>query len=267
MNRTLRSVCAILTKELKHYFYSPIAYVVMMLFLTLSGYFFYAGMVRFSEQYKYVKGMMQMYQNPDMLARLNLNQMVIAPALFNMVFIFLFMLPLVMMRTFAEEKSRKTDELLRTSPITGGELIAGKFLGSLAFVGILLLPTLVYQVLLFALLPSPPEVWPVVTGYLGVLLFVCAGISIGLFASALSENQIIGAVITFVILLFMFIINFVQMTEGSMLYSVVKYLSVGEHIRNFLQGLLDTKDVVYFLSITVVFLTLTKRSLEVEGWR
>lgn len=267
MQRMLNSVTAILKKELKHYFYSPIAYVVMMLFLTLSGYFFYAGMVRFSEQYKYVKSMMQMYQNPEMLSRMNLNEMVIAPALFNMVFIFLFMLPLIMMRSFAEEKSRRTDELLRTSPITGGELIAGKFLGSLAFIGLLLLPTLVYQLLLYTLLPSPPEGWPIVTGYLGVLLFVCAGISIGLFASALTENQIIGAVVTFVILLFMFIINFIQLSEGSILYSVVKYLSVGEHIRNFLRGLLDTKDVVYFLSICVVFLTLTKRSLEIEGWR
>lgn len=267
MERTMNSVWAIFKKEIKHYFYSPIAYVVMMLFLTLSGYFFYAGVVRFSEQLKYLKTMMQMYQNPDMLNRMNLNEMVIAPALFNMVFVFLFMLPLVMMRSLSEEKSQKTDELLRTSPITGGELIAGKFLGSLGFIGIMLLPTVFYQVLLFNLVPKPPEVGPVLTGYLGVLLFACSGVSIGLFASSLTENQIIGAVITFVILLFMFIINFIQLPEGSMVYSIVKYVSVSEHIRNLLRGLLDTRDVIYFLSICVVFLTLTKRSLEVGGWR
>ncbi|MCB0370443.1 MAG: ABC transporter permease subunit, partial [Bdellovibrionales bacterium] len=253
--------------ELKHYFYSPIAYVVMMIFLTLSGYFFYAGIVRFSEQYKYLKGMVQMYQNPDILNRMNLNEMVIAPALFNMIFVFLFMLPLIMMRSFAEEKSQKTDELLRTSPITSGEVLAGKFFGALGFIVVLLLPTVIYQILLFVLVANPPELGPVITGYAGVFLFACAGISIGLFASSLTENQIIGAVVSFVILLFMFIINFIQLSEGSVIYSIVKYVSVGEHIRNLLRGLLDTKDIVYFAGICIVFLTLTKRSMEVEGWR
>lgn len=267
MTRSMQSVFAIVKKELKHYFYSPIAYVVMMLFLTLSGYFFYSGVVRFSEQYKYLKGMMQVYQNPEILKRLNLNEMVIAPALFNMIFIFLFMLPLIMMRSFAEERSKKTDELLRTSPITGGELLAGKFLGAFGFVCVLLLPTVVYQVLLFTLLSSPPELGPVLTGYLGVILFSAAGIAVGLFASALTENQIIGAVITFVVLLFMFIINFIQLSEGTFTYSIVKYISVGEHIQNMLRGLLDTRDVLYFVSIMVVFLTLTKRTLEGQGWR
>src|SRR5262245_35185877 len=128
--RSLSNVWAITEKELKHYFVSPIAYVVMMIFLTLSGYFFYAGMVRFTEQYKYAQQMIRFYQNPEMLARFNLNEMVIAPALFNMIFIFLFILPLIMMRTLAEEKRQKTDELLLTSPITMDQLLYGKFLGS-----------------------------------------------------------------------------------------------------------------------------------------
>ncbi|MFH1017802.1 MAG: ABC transporter permease subunit [Pseudomonadota bacterium] len=256
---------AIVQKELKHYFVSPIAYVVMMIFLTLSGYFFYAGIVRFSEQYKYFKNMMRFYQNPEMLSRFNLNEMVIAPALFNMIFVFLFVLPLIMMRTLAEEKRQRTDELLMTSPITVNELIAGKFIGSMLFVLVLIAPTLVYQGLLFKF--ASPEWGPVLTGYLGVVLFAAAGVAVGLFASSLTENQIIAAVVCFVILLAMFIINFVGEREGNILFKIVQYLSVADHIRNLLRGIIDTRDVVYFGSIVLLFLFLTKCSLESIRWR
>ncbi len=261
------NVWAIVQKELKQYFVSPIAYVVMMIFLTLSGYFFYAGMVRFSEQYKYLKNMMQFYRNPELLTRLNLNEGVIAPALFNMIFIFLFALPLIMMRSFAEEKRQKTYELLMTSPLRTGEILAGKFLGSFVFILALILPTLAYQWLLWGFSDGGVELGPVFTGYLGVILFAAVGIAIGLFFSSLTDNQIIAAVLTFVVLLFMFIINFISIQEGSWIYSMVKYLSVAEHIRNPLRGLLDTRDLVYFFSILTVFLFLTKRSLDSVAWR
>lgn len=257
-------VVVLAEKELKQFFVSPIAYVVMMIFLTLSGYFFYAGMLHFSEQYKYYKSMAQMYKNTEVLQQFNLNQMVIGPALFNMIFIFLFIVPLIMMRSFAEERKQKTDELLITSPITSSELIAGKFFGSLLFVLIMISPTILYQVLLFYF--SSPELGPVLSGYLGIVLFACAAVSIGLFASSVTENQIIAAVISFVILLFMFILNMVNLSEGWVL-KLVSYISVSSHIRNLLQGVIDTRDVMYFFSIIFLFLFLTKRSLETRGWR
>lgn len=252
-------------KEIKQYFVSPIAYVVMMIFLTLSGYFFYVYMVQFSMQYKNYKSMVQMYKNPEILSQFNLNQMVIAPALYNMIFVFLFILPLIMMRSFAEERKQKTDELLITSPITSGEVITGKFLASLIFILIMLLPTVAYQGLLFYF--SAPELGPILTGYTGIIMFAGAGISIGLFASSLTENQIIAAVISFVILLFMFIINIGSIAEGSWMYRVLQYISVSDHIRNPLQGTLDTRDMVYFFSLIFLFLFMTKRSLESRGWR
>ena len=261
----LQKIWVLTEKEVKQYFISPIAYVVMMIFLTLSGYFFYSGLVRFSEQYKYYKNMAQMYKNTEVLQQFNLNELVIGPALFNMVFIFLFILPLIMMRSFAEERKQKTDELLITSPITSGELIAGKFTGSLLFVLIMVLPTIFYQFLLFHF--TTPEIGPVMSGYLGIILFAGVGISIGLFASSLTENQIIAAVITFVILLFMFIINMLQMGEGSWIMKVMEYISVSTHIRNLLQGVIDTRDLIYFFSLIYLFLFLTKRSLETRGWR
>ena len=144
----LQNVEIIIEKEMKQYFVSPIAYVVMMIFLTLSGYFFYVYMIQFSMNYQKFKNSAQVYKNSEYLSQFNLNQMVIAPSLYNMVFIFLFILPLIMMRSFAEEQKQKTDQLLITSPMTSGELIMGKFFGSWIFILIMLLPTLAYQGLL-----------------------------------------------------------------------------------------------------------------------
>jgi len=261
----MKNCIAIVQKELKHYFVSPIAYVVITAFLIFSGYFFYTGILRFVEMYESYRNMAQMTQNAEALEQFNLNDMVIAPALFNMIFVFLFLMPLIMMRSFAEEKRQKTDELLFTSPISINELIAGKFIGALLFCLIMISPTVIYQVLLFRY--TSPEWGPVVTGYLGVILFSAAAISIGMFASSLTENQIIAAVITFLILLFMFIINFVGQKEGNLFFSILQYFSVSDHIRNLLRGLIDTRDAVYFLSISVLFLFLTKISIESMKWR
>ncbi|MCB0271684.1 MAG: ABC transporter permease [Bdellovibrionales bacterium] len=261
----MKMVYVLMQKELKQFFISPIAYVVMMIYLALSGFFFFTNMEAFSQQYKYLKNMMQYLNNPDILARLNLNEMVIARALFNMVFIFLFLLPLIMMKSFAEEQKQKTDELLKTSPITLNQIIAGKYLGSLLFVTILILPTIAYQALLFYY--SSPELGPVITGYLGILLFASIGIAIGLFASSITENQIIAAVITFVILLFLFIINLISHAQGSILLDIITYISVAEHLSNMLRGVIDTRDLIYFLSFIIFFLFLTKKTMETKGWR
>lgn len=261
----MNMVMVLIKKELRQFFISPIAYVVMMIYLTLSGFFFYTNMEAFSQQYKYLKNMMQYMQNADILSRLNLNEMVIARALFNMVFIFLFIIPLIMMKSFAEEQKQKTDELLKTSPLTLNQVIAGKYLGSLIFVVILILPTLAYEALLFYY--SSPELGPVVTGYMGIVLFAGVGVAVGLFASSLTENQIIAAVITFVILLFLFIINLLSVTEGSILIKILTYLSVTEHLSNLLRGVIDSRDLVYFFSFIFFFLFLTRRTIEAKGWR
>ncbi|MEZ4820651.1 MAG: ABC transporter permease [Bdellovibrionota bacterium] len=209
--------------------------------------------------------MAQYSQGQGDLAMINLNEMVIAPALFNMVFVFLFIIPLIMMKSLAEEQRQKTDELLRTSPLTVNQMIAGKYLGSLLFIMGIILPTVIYQGLLFYF--SSPELGPVITGYLGIILFIAAGVSVGLFASSLTENQIIAAVIAFVVLLFLFIINLLQVTEGNIFISVLTYLSVTEHLTNMLRGSLDTRDLVYFFSFILFFLFLTKQSMTAKGWR
>ena len=261
----MKNVWTITMRELKSYFISPIAYVVMMLFLVLTGHFFYSNLVDFQKRYRYYQTIAQMYKNPQILEQLNLNAIVIANLLFNIIFILLFLMPAIMMRSFAEEKKNCTEELLMTSPISINQIIGGKFLGSFLFSLVLLLPTVVYQVLIFTF--ADPELGPVLTGYLAIVLFVCVAISVGLFASSLSHNQIIGMTVTFVILLMMFVIGMLDAGEQTALGKVVNYLSVTEHVQNLFKGLIDTKDIVYFLSLSWLFIFLTKQSVESVRWR
>lgn len=261
----MKNTLAIACKELKSYFVSPIAYVVMMLFLVLTGYFFYGNIVNFQRTYKYYQTMAQIYKNPQILERLNVNAIIIEGLLFNVIFILLFLMPAIMMRSFAEEKKNGTEELLMTSPLSVNQIIAGKFLGSLGFVMVLLLPTAIYQVLLFKY--STPELGPVLTGYLGILGFVCIGIAVGMFASSLTQNQIIAMVISFVFMLMLFVIGMIDPGEDTVLGQVVRYLSLSEHAGNLMKGLIDTKDLAYFGSITALFIFLTKQSVESVRWR
>ena len=263
--KVVKNVMALTGREIKSYFLSPIAYVTLMIFLLLTGYFFYAGLVEFGRRFMYYQQIAQIYKNPEILQQINLNSTVIANVLFNMVFVFLFIIPLLTMRSFAEERKNGTEELLMTSPITINQIIAGKFFGAFIFALIMLAPTVIYQILLFHY--SNPELGPVITGYVGVILFIIVGISVGLFTSSLTENQIIAAVVAFVILLFLFIINMVGGAEGTVLSSLVDYLSVVEHIRNFIKGLIDFRDIVYFATLTIFFMFLTKRSVESIRWR
>ena len=263
--RSINTIAALVEREVKSYFLSPIAYVTLMLFLFLTGYFFYAGLIEFGRRFSYYEQIAKVYRNPEILSQINLNSTVIANVLFNMVFVFLFIIPLLTMRSFAEEKKNRTEELLMTSPITINQIIAGKFLGAFIFVLIMLVPTVVYQLLLFHY--SSPELGPVLTGYLGLILFAIVGISVGLFASSLTENQIIAAVVSFVTLLFLFIISMIGGAEGTFLATLVNYLSVVEHLRNFIKGVIDFKDVVYLLTVSLFFIFLTKRAVESIRWR
>jgi ABC-2 type transport system permease protein len=261
----MKNILAICGKELKGYFVSPIAYVVLMLFLVMTGYFFYGNIVNFQRTYQYYQTIAQIYKNPQIMERLNVNSIVIEGLLFNMLFIMLFLMPAIMMRSFAEEKRNGTEELLMTSPLTVNQIIAGKFIGSLAFVVVLLIPTVIYQILLFSF--STPELGPVLTGYLGIVGFACVGIAIGMFASSLTQNQIIAMVISFVCMLMLFVIGMIDPGDDTNLGKLVRYLAVSEHAGNLMKGMIDTKDLVYFASLTTLFIFLTKQSVESVRWR
>ncbi len=261
----MRNIVTIMNKELKSMFVSPIAYVVLMIFLGVTGYFFYTSLVWFTNLWQRESMIVQLTRNPERLQMLNLNYFVISRVISNMLVIFLFLLPLITMRAFAEEKKNRTEELLLTSPVSMNQLIAGKFLGLLLFTFICLAPTVLYQWLVFHY--AHPELGPVVTGYMGLILFLCAGIAVGLFASSLTENQIIAAVVCFVVLLGMFIIGLVAPGESTKFGQLISYLSIQDHFENLIKGIIDTRDIIYFLTISAFFLFLTKRSMESVRWR
>ena len=257
----MTNVWAIAYKELHNYFVSPIAYVVLAGFLLLCGWFYWIYIVQFSQ---YVQ-LYSQFQQPEMLAQLNLNDLVMAPLLQNMVVIFLIMMPLVTMRLFAEERSQGTDELLLTSPIGTLEITLGKFLGAGMFFAVLLGCTLVYPAILMYY--GDPEIGSIATGYLGILLVGLSFIALGLFTSTLTDNQIVAAVTAFVVLLLFFAIGWPAANMGPTAGAVLRYLSLTEHLGPLVQGLLVSSDVIYFLSLIAVALFLSQRSLESLRWR
>src|SRR5687767_4576248 len=169
------------------------------------------------------------------------------------------------MRTYAEEKRSGTIELLLTSPLTDFQIVMGKFLGGLVLYAAMLAVTLVHMAFLFAF--GNPEWRPVLTGYLGVLLMGGCFLSLGLFISSLTKNQLVAGMVTFAVFLMFWIINWIAAFTGPTTQSVLNYLSITEHLNDFTRGVLDTKHLVYYVSFIAFSLFLTVRSVDSERWR
>lgn len=257
----MRNAVTIAGKELRSYFVSPIAYVVLTGFLLLGGWFFFNLLSRFS----FLLTIYSAMRNPEAQTRLNLNDFVIQPLLHNLSVVLVILVPVITMRSFAEERRSGTYELLMTSPLSIFEIVAGKFIGAFVFLLIMVGLTGIYPLIL--LLYGNPEVGIVVSGYLGLLLLGTAFITVGLLTSSFTENQIIAAVTCLVLLLLLYVIAWPAETAGPVLGGVLKYLSLTEHFGEMVKGVIDTKDVVYFLSVIVLSLFLTQRSVESVRWR
>jgi ABC-2 type transport system permease protein len=254
----VRNVLAIADKELRSYFASPMGYIIIGLFAAIFGMFFYlylTAFVRQSEQ------MLQMGGG----GAVNVNQFMIRGVLQNCVVIVLFVLPMITMRTYSEEKRSGTIELLLTSPVTDVQIIVGKFLGALGLYAAMLLVTLVYISILFVY--GNPEWRPIAAGYLGLLLVGGAFISLGLFISSTTKNQIVAGTLTFVTFLALWIVGWFGDSAGPVTSEVVKTLSIIEHFDDFAQGIIDTRHVVYYLSFITLGLFLTAKSVDMERWR
>lgn len=252
----MNNVLAIAQKEMRSYFSSPIGYVIIGLFALLFGWFFYAYLgffVRSSEQ------MMMGGQTP------NVNQQMIRGVLLNSAVIILFVMPMITMRTYSEEKRSGTIELLLTSPVSDLEIILGKFFGAMGLYAGMLGVTLLYMAILFWF--GNPEWKPIAAGYLGLLLMGGCFISVGLLVSSLTKNQIVAGVATFAVFLFLWVINWIGETAGPTAREVVSYLSITEHFDDFARGVIDTKHLVYYLSFITFGLFLTAKSVDSERWR
>jgi ABC-2 type transport system permease protein len=180
------------------------------------------------------------------------------------VILLLSLMPLVTMRLLAEERQTGTIELLLTYPVRDGAVLIGKYLAALALYAILLGLTLVYPLMLFFF--ARPEWAPILTGYLGLFLMGGAFLAVGLLASSLTRNQIVSAVITFGILLMFWVVGWAAENMGGTFGPILRHLSILDHFDSFSKGVLDTKDVIYYLNFTLVALFLAFRSLESQRW-
>ena len=255
---SVRNVLAITEKELRSYFASPIAYIIIGLFSLLFGWFFYVYLtifVRRSEQ------MMQMGGGGGA----NINQDMIRFVLLNVAVILLFLMPVITMRIYSEEKRSGTIELLLTSPLTDVQIILGKFFGAMGLYGGMLLVTLLYMGILFWF--GNPEWRPLAAGYLGLLLMGGCFVSVGLLISSLTKNQIVSGMVTFAVFLLLWVINWPASFSGPTTQSVLNYLSITEHFDDFTKGILDTKHLIYYFSVISFGLFLTARSVDTERWK
>ena len=255
----MSNILAIAHKELKGYFASPVAYIVIGFSAILFGWFFINLLYYFDRtQMQAGSG----FQGPQTV---NVNEIMISPLFLNVSVILLFTLPLITMRTYAEEKRSGTIELLLTSPLTDLQIVIGKFLGGMVLYIAMLAVTLVHMAFLFAY--GNPEWRPIATGYLGLLLMGGCFLSLGLFVSSLTRNQIIAGMVTFAVFLMFWVINWIATFMGPTSQAVLNYLSITEHLNDFARGVIDTKHLVYYCSFIAFSLFLTVRAVDSERWR
>jgi ABC-2 type transport system permease protein len=253
----MSNILAIAQKELKSYFASPIAYVIIGFFALVFGYFYIVSINMFMQ--------MAMQMGIPGQGQVNINTMAIRPLLQNVSVVALFVLPLITMRTYAEEKRSGTIELLLTSPLTDFQIIMGKFLGAVALYGLMLAVTLPHMAVLF--IYGNPEWKPIVTGYLGLLLMGASFISMGLWISSLTKNQIVAGMITFAMFLLLWTINWAMDSAGPTMQKVLTALSITDHFDDFSKGVLALRHLVYYVSFITFGLFLTAKSVDSERWR
>jgi gliding motility-associated transport system permease protein len=254
----MKNIWVICVKELRTYFVSPIAYILLIIYAALFGWFFWnmVGAFIFYSMESQMRG--EMFP-------MNINDQVVRQLLGNMNVINLLFIPLMTMRLFAEEKRNGTIELLATSPVRDGEVILGKWLASVILYASILLFTALNFLFLFKY--GNPDWKPMAIGYLGVLLQAAALLALGIFISTLTKNQIIAGAATFGVCLLIFVLGWVGSYDYSTPARVMTYISTTTHMESFLKGVIDTKDAIYYVSVIFLGLFLTARSLESLRWR
>ncbi len=234
-----RNISTIYRKELKSFFYSPVAYIIMVVFLIITGWFFTSNL--------FVMRLVSMRGVFDVIP-----------------FILLFFIPAITMRSFSEEKKSGTIELLLTKPVTDMEIVVGKFISNVVLTALTILPTVVYVVSLSFL--GRLDIGAIITAYIGVILMCSIYISIGLFASSLTENQVVAFIISFLMIFALFMLNKVLMFMPTFLVTILEYISSDYHFLSISRGVLDTRTLIYYFSGILIFLFLTKTSLEKRKW-
>src|SRR5579864_2358361 len=248
----MKNSLTIAGKELAGYFLQPVAYVVMTVFLLLGGFFFFA-LLRYFEVTLTAYAAMQ---NPEVLQKLNLNERVMEPMLHNLAIVLVILVPAITMRSFAEEKRTGTYELLLTAPIRTGEIVAGKFIAAASFTLIMVALAWIFPLILIIF--GDPEVGVMFAGYVGLALLAVSFVAVGLFTSSLTQNQIIAAISSFGLLILLYVISWPAEASSGVVWGLLKYLSLPDHFSTMVRGVIDTSDLVFFMSVIIVALFLTQ---------
>jgi ABC-2 type transport system permease protein len=257
----MRNIAEIFKRETRHYYTSPIAYVVIVIFTAVFGFLYFRNLTYYS-QLSY-----QLMQNPYYPQRIDLVMAVFAPLFSSNSIIFLLVIPPLSMRLFAEEKKSGTIELMFTYPVKDVQMVLGKWLASLTILLVMLALTVpgVFMAFKFA---GSWEWGPVLSGYLGMFLMGVSFLSLGILISALSENQIVALIISYgALLAFWFLGWAIDPNSGKKMAEVLTELSIIQHLDNFIKGVIDTKDVVYYVLFIFTCVFLTARVLESKRWR
>lgn len=256
----MRGLYAIYRKEIGHFFVSPIAYAVVGLFLFISGFFFNLYIQSaLQESMQEMQGMgAPAFDAAGQVLRVFLGLVAL---------LLLFLMPMLTMGIFADERKRGTMELLMTSPIREIDIVLGKFLASLTLFAAMLLPTAIFVLFMYLHTSPVPPLRIILAGYLGILLFGGSLLALGAFLSSLTENQIIAGVLTFGCFLLLWALDFGSRDAGSTPGQVLHYLSVINHFEDFTRGIIDTSSLIYYLSFITLFIFLTVRSVDSMRWR
>jgi ABC-2 type transport system permease protein len=258
----MRPILALMRREILAFFVSPVAYFVITGFLLLGGFFFFSLLGNFNlivEQYSRMP--MGGGENP------NLNQWVIEGFFQTLLIIMVFLLPLLTMRIVAEEKYRGTFELLVTSPLSVTQIVVGKFLGLAAVVLIMCVLVSCFPFLLFMLGDPTPEIGPLLSGFLGILLCGFVFSSIGMAVSCFTENQVVAGITSMVTLLLLHVLQAPAQSIGGATGEVLTYLSPVVHARDMFKGVIGLKSLCYFATMIVLGIFLSQRALEAYRWR
>lgn len=254
----MRAFWAIYLRELKSYFLSPIFYVVLAVFQVVTGFFYFLHVAGYMER------SMMAAQNP-MGFQLDLQTMLVGPVMLNMAFLMMLIVPILTMRLLSEEKKGGTLELLLSYPISDTVVVMAKFLAVWTIYALMVLLSSVGLIMLFWI--TTPHLPAILTGYLGLLLVGAAFLSVGLLASALTENQIVAATNTFPVLVLFWVLGFASFVAPPGMSKLLESLSTLAHLEKFNQGLIDTGDLAFFILFTAFFLFTAIRVLEAKRWK
>ena len=257
----MKKALIIARKDLSSYFYSWLGILIFVSFFAVTGVLFSVLMTSYARIS--ADAIRNAYQNVESL---QMTPFIFGSFFLNLGIIVMFLVPLISMKSFAEERNQQTTELLFTYPLTDFDIVFGKFFGLIWFMGLLLLPTLGY-LCIYLWLGGNLDIGPVFSGYIGLVLLTCAFLALGLFVSSLTGNTVISALTTFSFLTLLWSLEWIAaITDGKWTH-VIRYFSPLSHYREFTFGILDLSHIAYFVFFMLYFLFLSMRSVETRNWK